>query len=226
MSDSQMKATRHIYVIGSPSGPFKIGIATNLKGRLSSIQTGSPVKVSVIHVVIVPREDAISVEGHAHKLLHAHRMSGEWFNVSSEDAKGAVIRAVSFIAKEARKRVRAENARRKRERREAAERVRADNARMEMERREAEGRDATRAAARRKALDFAMQVAVEVCGSAGVPKSLKDEYMRFLRSEARKAAGLPPLAPRKGLAQNRPGGQPISESGQPVAKLPNHMIPA
>lgn len=97
MTPVDKAATRHVYVIGTLSGPFKIGVATNLRNRLSSIQTGSHLKVSAAHSVVVPASHAYAVEAHAHKLLKNVRLSGEWFNVSLVDAKSAVTQAISLV---------------------------------------------------------------------------------------------------------------------------------
>lgn len=65
MTPADKTATCRVYVIGTPSGPFKIGVATNLKGRLSSIQTGCHLKVSDIYAAIVPKSHAHAVEARA-----------------------------------------------------------------------------------------------------------------------------------------------------------------
>lgn len=88
---------RHIYIIGSQGGPFKIGIATNLRDRLSSIQTGSHVKVAVIWSMPVEGQCASTAEKIVHKTLSDHRLSGEWFDVSSAKAQAAIMRAVGRV---------------------------------------------------------------------------------------------------------------------------------
>jgi hypothetical protein len=105
-------AQRHIYIIGTESGPFKIGVATNLRDRLGSIQTGSHCKLAIMHSVPVEYADAILVERYVHKKLHAFRLSGEWFNVSLDDAKAALSHALSMIEEHRVKRDRVKEAQR------------------------------------------------------------------------------------------------------------------
>ena len=84
---------RFIYVIGPAVGPLKIGIATYLKDRLSSIQTGSHVRLSVLFSIKVPAGLAQRIEQAAHKIICDRRMSGEWFDATKEQAISAVISA-------------------------------------------------------------------------------------------------------------------------------------
>jgi T5orf172 domain len=66
----------YVYIIGeSRDGPVKIGVSTNPKGRLSELQTGTPVKLKVLAKFRGDEEQ----EAFAHRLLGAHRINGEWF---------------------------------------------------------------------------------------------------------------------------------------------------
>lgn len=105
MAPTDKVKIRHVYVIGTPSGPFKIGVATNLRDRLSSIQTGSHLRMAALHAVVVPASHACAVESHAHKQLKPFWISGEWFNVSVDQAKAAIILAVSWIEDEERREI-------------------------------------------------------------------------------------------------------------------------
>lgn len=84
---------RHIYIIGSQRGPFKIGITTSLQDRLSGIQTGSHAKVAVIWSLPVEGHYASCAEKLTHKALSNYRLSGEWFDVPSVKAQAAIMRA-------------------------------------------------------------------------------------------------------------------------------------
>ena len=68
-----------VYVIGSPlSRLVKIGWTTNLRNRLSSLQSGSPVELRVYRTYPGGRE--------LEKWLHVHfkrsRKHGEWFSLA------------------------------------------------------------------------------------------------------------------------------------------------
>lgn len=82
--------SRSIYVVSiSDEGPVKIGIASNMSTRLSGIQTGSPVKLTVSHLHIV-HGDAFALEKAVHASLASRRLHGEWFDVSVHIAVEAI----------------------------------------------------------------------------------------------------------------------------------------
>src|SRR4051812_36812138 len=88
----------NVYVIGSEGGPYKIGIAGDLRVRLSGIQTGSHTKVSVMFSIQVPAVDAPRIERRAHKVLEEFRLLGEWFETSLEHATLTIMEASAYIA--------------------------------------------------------------------------------------------------------------------------------
>lgn len=69
------RAPQFIYFVGSEAGPIKIGIATNVQSRLAALQTGSPVRLSLLASV----EGDLSREYLYHSIFHKHRLHGEWF---------------------------------------------------------------------------------------------------------------------------------------------------
>lgn len=69
-------APNFVYVIqGDPGGPIKIGVATNPRKRLSSLQTGNPQRLRLLHVV--PGDHAL--EAAFHQRLADAVVLGEWF---------------------------------------------------------------------------------------------------------------------------------------------------
>lgn len=83
-----LESNRVLYFIGAEeeedmsSRPVKIGIATDLQGRLTSIQVGHPKRLSVIaSFPFATLED----ERRLHKQLKEKRLVGEWFELSNED---------------------------------------------------------------------------------------------------------------------------------------------
>ncbi|HWG80743.1 MAG TPA: GIY-YIG nuclease family protein [Stellaceae bacterium] len=87
-----------IYVIGTITGPFKIGIAARPEARLRQLQTGNHFKLSLFDTIPVRTADAPRVERNIHKALSAHHLSGEWFEVSRERAVAAVADAIAMFS--------------------------------------------------------------------------------------------------------------------------------
>jgi hypothetical protein len=71
----------HIYAIGpKDGGNIKFGQATNVNSRLSSIQTGSPVRLKLHGTVYLPFDTEFAIHEH----LKDHRSHGEWFYPTME----------------------------------------------------------------------------------------------------------------------------------------------
>lgn len=86
---------RHIYVIGPPVGLQKVGIATDPRQRLATLQTACPFDLFLHLAVAVPFEDAHAIERRAHRLLARSCVRNEWFEATREEAIQAVQSAVS-----------------------------------------------------------------------------------------------------------------------------------
>lgn len=85
---------KYIYVIEAKGFAIcKIGVANDVQKRLASIQTSSPFTLHVFFSLEVSEQQAFLIEKTAHKLLQGQNMRGEWFDVSADDAKKAVIEA-------------------------------------------------------------------------------------------------------------------------------------
>lgn len=99
MSPMNKATPRYVYVIGTPSGPFKIGMAVILNHRLNDIQVGSHAKLKVLYSIKVRSHEAIIIERKAHRQLWGSRLSGEWFDTSLDLAKQAIATAARSINK-------------------------------------------------------------------------------------------------------------------------------
>lgn len=86
-----------VYVIGSPDGPQKIGIAKDVQKRRKEIQTGSHFVLQLASAIEVPIDLAVHVECYAHWLLRDCRLAGEWFRVSPGRAIVAVREALEAV---------------------------------------------------------------------------------------------------------------------------------
>lgn len=77
----------HVYVIGTGTDRQKIGYTSDLKARLSMLQTGNPEQLKVHHAIEVPDEErARKVERKIHQELSYKRLKGEWFKMTVNEA--------------------------------------------------------------------------------------------------------------------------------------------
>jgi DNA-binding XRE family transcriptional regulator len=92
-----MTSTSHIYAISAGNNAVNIGIAGDLKSRLSTLQSGhyEPLKVAFSHTC--GKKEARIIEQFAHHPLEAKRLRGEWFNVTPERAQAAIIKAIERV---------------------------------------------------------------------------------------------------------------------------------
>lgn len=89
-------AARCVYAISSEDGITKIGKASSPTRRVASLNTGSPVKLTLKYES--PAMDAADlVEKLAHQLLAEKRLNGEWFSVSTEEAISAISAAIAMV---------------------------------------------------------------------------------------------------------------------------------
>ena len=61
---------------------IKVGIATDIKGRLISIQVGNPYKVGLIHYIETTEENARNIESEIQNIFHKTNLNGEWFQAN------------------------------------------------------------------------------------------------------------------------------------------------
>ena len=80
----------YVYVVGPEIGPKKIGIAKNVRSRLSQYKTHNTQNVKLLFSINCPKDKAKRIEKSVHQALKERRVHGEWFNVSVEEAKAAI----------------------------------------------------------------------------------------------------------------------------------------
>lgn len=74
-----MNENKYLYVIRSGTSDFiKIGVSNDPESRLYSLQTGSPVPLSIIFKCI----GDYRLESVLHKRLEDYKIRGEWYNIS------------------------------------------------------------------------------------------------------------------------------------------------
>jgi predicted GIY-YIG superfamily endonuclease len=84
----------YIYIIGNNENRQKIGFAKDPHRRLKNLQTGNPDKLYLHYYVEIPDEKTRIMESKIHSEISYKRISGEWFNISVEDAKLVLDHAV------------------------------------------------------------------------------------------------------------------------------------
>lgn len=73
----------HVDEDGSFLPPVKVGVTSNLKSRLSTIQTAAPAKIELAFDFGIPdRAYAEKLERELHKVLANWRVHGEWFDIN------------------------------------------------------------------------------------------------------------------------------------------------
>lgn len=84
-----MELIRHqpcVYFISDGQGHCKIGVASDIKERLSTLQVSSAFELTIKHIEYTDDlDEAYEIERHYHSQLHERRIRGEWFD---EDAVG------------------------------------------------------------------------------------------------------------------------------------------
>lgn len=80
-TDSPSKGLVYFVRMGG-SNMFKIGYTTNLKSRMSTMQTGCPLQLSVYRKV--PHNDPRQFEQYLHECFDNNNIRGEWFNLTEQ----------------------------------------------------------------------------------------------------------------------------------------------
>jgi predicted GIY-YIG superfamily endonuclease len=80
-----------LYIIGAGDRPVKIGYAKNPSRRLAELQTGSPGELYIFEQIAkLTLKEARAVERKAHEHFKDRRLKGEWFDITTEEAREAV----------------------------------------------------------------------------------------------------------------------------------------
>jgi len=82
-----------IYVVQASSGEVKIGISSNVRKRIESLKTSSPLPLNAVFTA--QTNDAKSVEKIVHAKFRQNRVQGEWFKIDSQCAVDAITEAIA-----------------------------------------------------------------------------------------------------------------------------------
>jgi hypothetical protein len=76
-----------LYVIAGPDrSPVKLGFSAQPEKRVRQLQTGSSIVLSLYHIEKVDASRVKIAEKALHRLLGYKRLSGEWFDLTVEEA--------------------------------------------------------------------------------------------------------------------------------------------
>jgi hypothetical protein len=77
-----------IYCGEQQNSPVKIGVTSNIEGRISNLQTGNPwVLVCKALIPCANKEQAYKLESYFHNRFKKKRMNGEWFKLYNFNMK-------------------------------------------------------------------------------------------------------------------------------------------
>jgi hypothetical protein len=85
LAATQAARANYIYVIHMHDTVYKIGQSRDPQGRRNELQSSSPYKLTLIHTF--PADDPDVAEQMLHGHLHSHRLEGEWFALSPQQAR-------------------------------------------------------------------------------------------------------------------------------------------
>jgi hypothetical protein len=90
MATGRIAASRFcsVYLIRAATGQVKIGRSAKPERRIAGIQTGSPVRVELVHAWKMKTAEAVAVERALHRLFKWARVSGEWHAIDYEIVRG------------------------------------------------------------------------------------------------------------------------------------------
>jgi Meiotically Up-regulated Gene 113 (MUG113) protein len=95
MQEGCKRARMFIYVIRCQN-LRKVGVAINIKTRMSNIAVHNPFELELEKSVKCDPELILYAEAGAHALLEKHHVRGEWFNSSAKQTADAVDRAIRW----------------------------------------------------------------------------------------------------------------------------------
>lgn len=83
----------HLYIVTAGDGRTKIGITSDLDQRLNGFRTSIPFEIKLAWTTRIPVSHLRRVERATHETLAEHRIAGEWFVVTADQAE-RVVRSV------------------------------------------------------------------------------------------------------------------------------------
>ena len=88
----------NVYVMKVEDGPVKVGIATNPRRRLGTIQSAIWKPITIYALIKCRTPDAHIIEALAQNRLRPRHLRGEWFDCEAEKAREEVLAAAKASA--------------------------------------------------------------------------------------------------------------------------------
>ena len=80
------------------NGVFKIGTTSNIKSRLSTMQTSNPTPIRLVHTIPVPiTYDHGEVERALHTIFESTYIRGEWYKINEQDIERIKLVSIDDI---------------------------------------------------------------------------------------------------------------------------------
>lgn len=76
--------TNYVYFAEADNGLVKIGKAKNVRLRISSLRSSSPIPLRLLHVIDCNGRSR-QIERHFHKMFKTKRRHGEWFRLTLKE---------------------------------------------------------------------------------------------------------------------------------------------
>lgn len=89
--------SKSVYVIADGDGRRKIGFSQNAQTRLAQLQAAAGGQLLLERHFVCGINQAGAVERLAHQLLAEKRLTGEWFDVTLEEAVAAIEEAIATV---------------------------------------------------------------------------------------------------------------------------------
>lgn len=96
----QENNAQKLYIIKNESQKVKVGLATDVRSRMTQIRTASPEEIEVVAVFDPPHPQA--AEKKIHKRLSDRNERGEWFNYDNDDVWSLVEGVELMLGKDTR----------------------------------------------------------------------------------------------------------------------------
>lgn len=82
---------KFVYIVRTPGGFYKVGVAQNVRQRIAELQTGNPHRIELVAARSVSL--ANELEKRLHKFLVNHKSGGgtEWFKLADDRVIEAVV---------------------------------------------------------------------------------------------------------------------------------------
>jgi hypothetical protein len=90
----------YVYAISDEKSKIKIGVSGHPPSRVKQLQFECRNKLTLLHSLKCQENEAYRIERTAHRLIENKKVSGEWFEVSADEAINAIKDAAETVRKQ------------------------------------------------------------------------------------------------------------------------------